>query len=315
MYISGLEKNSKILKVFIIILLMLIIILINSCNLFFSSPHGRENLDDDAAQITAFTAVPSSDNSVVTMWNWKDPPGWVYDDRITEIQIQHSIFGYPENYIFFAGERFTNNSTWQHEWKDLIPGITHYFSIFALATNGDGDDIRYAPIKAKVKLPGTLKDNILFTIQTYEVDDTGPPYVTPAVLSTTVNGSFVLVLEILLPEDVFIKQATIDTAKLTTTGPVRIFPVVRDWDNSGTDYHTWEQLYDNNQHDYAVDESVSMLIDTAGAANISPIDITDIVRKTAIIGPFEIIFKEEIVPETVTINGMVDFLVIDYYEE
>ena len=126
-------------------LVLVILSFFFSCNLFLSSPHGRENLDDDAAQITAFTAVPSSDNSVVTMWNWKEPPVWLNDERITEIKIQHSILGYPDNYIFFAGETFTNTSIWQHEWTDLIPGITHYFSLFAKVSDNDKGDFWCAP--------------------------------------------------------------------------------------------------------------------------------------------------------------------------
>ena len=313
------SKNWVVLagkQVIVLFCVTLLVVLISSCNLFFSSPHGRENINDPAAQITAFTAVPSGDNSVVTMWNWKDLPSWLNDERITEIKIQHSILGYPDNYIFFAGQSFTDNNEWQYEWDSLIPGITHYYSLFAKVSDKDKDDYWLAPLKAKAKLPGTYKEAQSYTIQTYEVDDTGPPFVTPGVLSTTVNGSFVLVLELGFPADVFVDSAYIDVGMLTTSGAVRIFPIIRDWDKSGNDQHTWDQLWFNDQYDYAVDDSLSMLVDTAGAANPSPIDITDIVRKTAISGPIEFIFKEDnSTPETVTINNMVDFLVINYYED
>jgi len=295
-------------------ILLLLSISLNSCNLFFSSPHGRENLDDEAAQITAFTAVPSGEDSIVTMWNWKDPPSWINDERITDIQIQHSIFGYPENYNPILGEIFNDNTTWQHEWKDLIPGITHYFSLFAKSSDGDGADIWFAPIKAKVKLPGDYIQAVTYSVQSYEVDDTGG--ISSGVLSTTVDDWTVFVLELGFPENVFIESAYIDVGKITTNGPVRVFPVLRDWNKLGPDFHSWEQLWIKDMGDYAVDDNVSLIIDTGGAANPSLIDITDVVRKTAIKDPVEIIIKQEnFVSQLVTINNMTDFLVINYYEE
>lgn len=314
MRIPGNIKKSELFKIFVFSLLVLTIIIFNSCNLFFSAPHGRENIDDPAAQITAFTAVPSSDNSVVTMWNWKELPSWLNDERITDIQIQHSIFGYPENYIFFAGESFTNENKWQHEWDNLIPGITHYFSLFAKVSDDDKGDIWFAPLKAKAKLPGKYLVSQPFTIQTYEVDDTG--IITAGILGTAVDDWTVFVLELEIPKDIFVESAYIDIVKLTTSGQVRIFPVTRDWNKSGPDYHSWEQLSFNDQYDYAVDDKVSMVINTGGAANPSSIDITDIVRKTAIIGPSEIIIKQEnFTSETVTINDVNDFLIINYYKK
>lgn len=306
---TKINNKSRILAV---ILLILILIIMSSCNLFLSLPRGRENIDDPAAQITAFTAVPSGDKSVVTMWNWKDSNNISSEERIDEIKIMHSIAGYPDINIPFVGQKYDNSSEWQYEWDGLIGGITHYFSLFAK----DNDGNWYAPIRAKAKLPGDYFSSQLFTIQTLEVEDTGPPYVTPAVLSTTVNGWFVLVLELGIPEGVFVESAFIDIGKITTTGPVRAFPIIREWDKSGIDYHTWAQLAYDYEYDYAVDDNVSLVIDTVGVANPSPINITEIVRKTAISGPTEIIFKQEnFTTHTVTINSMLDFLVVNYYTE
>ena len=135
-------RDKTVIKKIYSILFFVSILLYSSCNLFFSSPHGRENPNDDAAQITAFTAVPSSDNSVVTMWNWKEPPSWLNEGRITHIKIQHSFFGYPENVSFISMDtkEYTDNTIWQDEWSDLLPGITHYFSLFAMSTDRDNNE-------------------------------------------------------------------------------------------------------------------------------------------------------------------------------
>jgi hypothetical protein len=310
---TKINNKSGILAV---ILLISILIILSSCNLFLSLPRGRENLNDPAAQITAFTAVPSGDKSVVTMWNWRDSNWISSDERIDEIKIMHSIAGYPDINVPFVGQKYNNNSEWQYEWDSLIGGITHYFSLFAK----DNDGNWYAPMRAKAKLPGDYFSSQLLTIQTLEVESTDPPTVTPAVApvvtSTTLNGGFVLVLELGIPEGVFVESAFIDIGKITTTGPVRVSPVLREWDKSGTDFHTWEQLASDWEYYYVVDDKVSLVIDTANAANPSPIDITGIVRKTAISGPSEIIFKQEnFTTHTVTINNMVDFLVVNYYTE
>nr|MDA3940270.1 hypothetical protein [Spirochaetia bacterium] len=181
-----------------------------TCNLFFSSPHGRENLDDEAAQITAFTAVPSSDNSVVTMWNWKEPPSWVYDDKITEIQIQHSIFGYPENYIFFANESISDKTQWQEEWTDLIPGITHYFSLFAMVDDGDGGEIWLAPIKAKAKLPGTSEPSVNYSrSDSVNADNTMAEWLADPDISLEITSSKWAVVFFDFPDGIFVDSAKI----------------------------------------------------------------------------------------------------------
>ena len=234
--------------------------------MFFSSPHGRENLDDEAAQITAFTAVPSSDKSVVTMWNWKDPPGWANDDRITEIQIQHSIFGYPENYIFFAGERFTNNSIWQHEWKNLIPGITHYFSIFALGTNRDGDDIRYAPIKAKVKLPGTSETGKIYSrLQAINIDNAS--IFTENPVSLNINNSVWAVVYFDIPDGVYIVNAVLNVSVGALT---EITFAALDGFLPSDNTDKWNQL----QSDFIVNEASSKTFNI----NQASYNITDVVR-------------------------------------
>ena len=304
------EKNNIRSGIWAVLLLIPLFLILTSCNLILSLPRGRENINDPAAQITAFTAVPSGDKSVVTMWNWKDSNYISSEERIDEIKIMHSITGYPDINIPFAGQKYDNNSEWQYEWHSLIGGITHYFSLFAK----DNDGNWYAPIRAKAKLPGTYSDSQLFTIQTYEVDDTG--IIAAGVLGSTVDDWTVFVLELGIPEGVFVESAYIDIGKITTGGAVRVYPVIREWNKFGPDSHSWEQLQHEYQYDYAVDDSVSLVIDTVGAANPSPIDITEIVRKTVISGPTEIIIKQEnFAAQSVTISTIVDFLVVNYYTE
>ena len=276
-------------------LVLVILSFFFSCNLFFSSPHGRENLDDDAAQITAFTAVPSSDNFVVTMLNWKEPPVWLNDERITEIKIQHSILGYPDNYIFFAGETFTNNSIWQYEWTDLIPGITHYFSLFAKVSDNDKGDFWCAPLKAKVKLPGTLKSDVFGFTQSLQVNDPGPPYVeAKTTLITIDNGAgpwSVLVVELDLPEDIYIVSATIETGvagSIETTSQLRVFPVTRFWDEDPNSSEGYRQLVEDWRDDYSVDDSVSAVI---GIIDPTINDVTEVIRKAVLYQPKQIVFK------------------------
>ncbi len=290
-------KNS--FNYLLLIIVIIIAIVISSCNLFFSSPHGRENMDDEAAQITAFTAVPSSDNSVITMWNWKEPPSWANDDRISYIKIQHSIFGYPENvsYIGIDTKDYNDNTIWQDEWPDLLPGITHYFSLFAMSSDHDNNDTWYAPIKAKTTLPGVAKSNYFGFANSFQVDDTGPPYVESKSIGVSVDNSAgpfsVLIVELNVPNGVYVVSATIETGAaggIEPGFPIRVFPVTRYWDEDPASSNGHLQLTENWRDDYAVDDSVSALI-----GDIDPTinDVTEVIRKALIFKPKQIVFKFE----------------------
>ncbi|MCK5201974.1 MAG: hypothetical protein KAR21_26655, partial [Spirochaetales bacterium] len=225
-------------------LILLIIFFFVSCNLFFSSPHGRENINDPAAQITAFTAVPSSDNSVVTMWNWREALNVSNEDIITEIKIQHSILGYPENYIFFMGETFTDKNAWQHEWKDLIPGITHYFSLFAKSTDYDNNDTWYAPLKAKVTLPGKVAGSKASLTSGWTVDNAFT--IAFGINMGAVDPSNVIVLEFDIPRDMKIRSAVINPdlalgIRTNSLDSVRIYPLIQPF-NEGDGGIAWPEL-------------------------------------------------------------------------
>ncbi len=258
-----------------LVLFTFLLIPLGSCNLFFSSPHGRENPDDDAAQIRAFTAVPSSDKSVVTMWNWTEPPSWANDDKITEIKIEHSIAGYPENSSILFGENFTDKNIWQHEWKDLIPGITHYFSLFAKGTNNNGDDTWYAPIKAKAKLPGTVETGVFYDrINSVNVDGTGIEDSLPdGTLEVGALKWAVLFFDI--PSNALISHATI-TISLTGGSITDIVFVPLDNYLTGDGKDKWNALSDNS----VLKESVEAVF----SSNLGTFDITTVVQ-ASVIGP------------------------------
>lgn len=272
MYLEKHLNKFKIIKFYFILIIILINVIFNSCNLFFSSPHGRENIFDDAAQITAFTAVPSSDKSIMTMWNWKEPPSWLNDERITDIQIQHSILGYPDNYIFFASDSITDKSMWQKEWTDLIPGITHYFSLFARIDDRDNGDIWLAPIKVKAKLPGTVESGLFFSRQeAVNIDNAAVVSLNPDPINVRSWEWAVIYFDI--PDDVFIVNATINVlvgalSEITFAALDGFLPE--------DDWEKWNQLQDNS----IVNEFASATFNI----NQASYNITEVVR-AASIGP------------------------------
>ncbi len=278
-------------KLYLIIITLYLFV---SCDLFLSVPRGRENINDDAAQITAFTAVPSGDKSVVTMWNWKDAPNWLnLEDRIEEIKIIHSSIGYPEVNFPFAGETFTDNSRWQYEWKDLKPDRTHYFSLFAKDNKGNW----YAPLKVKVKLPGTQQSSVFGFADSLQVEDIGPPYISsttgPILIQNNAAPYSCLVIKLDIPEDIYVVSATIKTSStegIDTSINLRVFPVKWFWNEDTNNSECYYQLNDTGRDDYAVDDSVSALIDsTVNTIN----DVTEVIRKALLYNPEQIVFKVE----------------------
>jgi len=295
------------------------IFFISSCNLFLSLPHGRENVDDSKAQITAFTALPSGDDSIVTMWNWKNSLNVGDEEEIKEIHIQHSIFGYPENYNPILGETFTDSTTWQHEWKDLIPGITHYFSLFSKSSDGDGGDIWFAPIKAKISLTGKVKSTIESLTYSWTVNTSYS--VNGGILTGSLDTSNVMVIELGLPEDMKIVSAVINPAlvygiETNSVDTFKIYPLTRPF-NEVDGYIAWNQVADNfdTNIEYLVNDSAGII--TSGTnitLNDFPIDITTPVRMALATGSKQLVLRMDTIG--ITVNNIVwnDFLVIEYYD-
>lgn len=305
-------------NVIILFFVILLVVLISSCNLFFSLPHGRENIDDPNAQITAFTALPSGDDSIVTIWNWKDTPGTWGDDEIDEIHIQHSIFGYPENLNLIFGETFSNNTEWQHEWKDLIPGITHYFSLFAKSSDGDGGDIWFAPIRTKISLTGKVKSTIKSLNYSWTVNNTS---VNGGILTGDLNSTDVIVIELGIPDNMKVMSAVINPALVfgIETNSIEYFkisPIMKPF-NEVDGYTAWNQVAYNSDSNiqYLVNDSAGVTaVGTNGTLNNFSIDITIPVRMAMAGGSKQLVLRMDTVG--ITVNNIVwaDFLVIEYYE-
>ncbi len=262
--------KNKIVVIFVVLVLLVIIFFSgSSCNLFLGLPRGRENLSDPIAQITAFTAVPSGDKSVVTMWNWKDAASWISsEDRIDEIKIMHSIAGYPDINLPFVGQKYDDNSSWQYEWDGLIGGITHYFALYAK----DNEGTWYSPIRAKTKLPGSTETGINYSrTNSVNADNTGAEWLPDLSLEITSSKWAVLFFD--FPDGIFVDTARIylsdggTTATNVTFAPLN-GPLPYD------DMEIWNSL-DNGS---IVDYSNSITFNTIDPSY----DITNIVRAAAV---------------------------------
>ncbi len=248
------------------------IMLFSSCNIFLSPPLLRENENDPQRQITAFTAAPSSDTSIVTMWNWKNTQYWIdEDERIEELKIIHSTLGYQDFNVPFAGKSFTDTSKWKYEWQDLKPGITHYFSLLVKNQNGG-----WVPsYKVKVTLPGELAQNVVYSrIGSLNVEDDGSEETLPD-NTLEIESSKWAVLFFDIPGDVYIKQATITV--LLSSGSITdiVFASLDDY-LVGDGMNKWNALSSSS----VVRESDQ----AAFTSNLGTFDITSVVR-AAVIGP------------------------------
>lgn len=259
------------------ILFLLIFLSISSCNLFLSLPRGRENLNDPAAQITAFTAVPSGDKSIVTMWNWRDAPGWISsEERIDEIKIMHSITGYPDINFPFIGQKYDDNSTWQYEWDILIGGITHYFALYAKDNNGTW----YAPLRAKAKLPGTAETGVKYNrVNSVNADSATAEWMPDNPLEIRESKWAVVYFDI--PVGVYINKAIISLMQAGTALNVTFAPL-----NAPLPENNME-IYNSLNNGDVVNYSQSITFTT-----LAPIyDITDVVRAAAVYSEQAIIIK------------------------
>ncbi len=254
-------------------IIILSLILLSSCNLLVSPPLLRENANDEQIQISGFTAVPTSDTSITTIWNWAPPQDWMdYDERVEKINILHSTLGYPGFTIPFAGETFTDRNKWEFQWENLDSSKTHYFSLFAKTGFGD-----WVPVyKVKVMFPGTSESGVMYSRdQAFNIDNAGMISWNQASLS--VSNSQWAVISFNFPKDVYIVNAviTISVTALTeiTFAPLDGFP-------SNDDMTKWNQLLSNTivREDSALSFS----------SNLPAYDITNVVR-AAMLGPLKAI--------------------------
>lgn len=111
-----------------------------SCDFLLPAPLGRNNPFDDEAQIGRFEASPSSYNSIVTVWEWRNPASGIDDSRIIDkVRIVYSennppVSKYPlnpDNVI-----EYTSNTDFSYEWTNLNENTDHYFALYAHEKGG-----------------------------------------------------------------------------------------------------------------------------------------------------------------------------------
>ncbi len=278
----------------------LLILLISSCNLFIVSPRARENVNDPGTQIIAFTAAPSGEDSITTMWTWRDIPNWMSkDSMVEEIKIIHSSIGYPEVYNPFAGESFTDKSVWSHEWPDLKKDSTHYFTLFLKIM----DDDWIPSYKIKVSLPGDYSTgNIYSRTESFNIDNAGGFTGSPGFLDVTNSEWAVVSFD--LPDDVYIANADI---YISVTALTEITFAPLDGTIPPDDMEKWNRLADNS----IVNEGASATF----TVNKASYNITDVVR-AAVIGRNKAVLIRTADGSIFTINNNASapYIIADVYK-
>lgn len=298
---------------FKILVLLIIIFTIASCNLFMSSPRMRSNKNDFYTQLTAFTAVPVSKNSIVTMWNWKSAQNWIdSDERIEKINIVHSTLGYPDLLnIPFVGETFSDSTKWQFTWKDLAPNTTHYFSLFMQ----DADGSWHPPLHAKAKLPGVIKTMPISLDNAWKVGSS--PSVSTPITSEAANNAGVIILEFDVPPSMKIVSAVInpDGAKGLKTSSLlsfNIYPLIQPFNESDAQ-EAWDETGISPAEGRIVDKVSGVeLAGTNNSFNTVPLDITIPVQRAVLTGSYQLVIQ--INTNTIFNFPYPDFIILKYVE-
>jgi len=130
-------------KIYFLLFFILILIFAGifiSCDILLPAPLGRNNPFDNEAQIGRFAAVISGQDSIITAWDWRNPPSGIDDSRkIDKIRIVHSendppTSKYPLNPNNV--KEYTSNSEWKAEWDNLRNDREHYFALYAHEKGG-----------------------------------------------------------------------------------------------------------------------------------------------------------------------------------
>ena len=291
-------------------LTLLIILFFVSCNLVISNPHTRENPNDPEAVISRFYAFPLNTDKVITTWRWNDDNN-NSDMRVEELWLQHSPNDYPEVLNLFSGESISNSSISEFEWTGLDKNTSHYFALHIK----DEENNWYAPLFAKATLPGEIVSSFFGFTKALKVDDLNTVVSMTSGIAVNRNSApnSVLVVELNVPDDIYIISATIETfltsGGITTTLPLRVYPIIRYWDEASTGGNGYSQLNDTGMDYYVVDDSVSAFIDSG-----EPIlnDITEVVRKALLYDPKQIVFKMDTTGDSTVSVFDASFINIEY---
>ncbi len=232
------------------IVLIIFFLGLSSCDLFLGLPKGRENPDDEMAQLTYPRVAAISADSVRFSITWKDAMRWMDSDKeISEALVVWSTRGFllsptdPARLLSsYEEERMSSSGTFSKTVGGLSDGDTLYVSFFGKMERGGW----LQPLMRKASISGSVVEiTAAVTFVTAHLLDKSIPDVTQDVVIGTMNISStdVLVIEVQtdIPEEALIVSADIDLGNDFDLKTVRAAPLTRYWD--GGDYY---HLMENN---------------------------------------------------------------------
>ncbi len=138
------KKMNLLLFIFVLIIFSG---LFNSCDYLLPAPLGRNNLNDDEAQIGRFAAVQAGPDSIIVAWDWREMwPGTDPDREIVEIILSDNQGNYPISML--GGSSYLKDDGYNKEFNNLNLNSDYYFSLYAKEKSG----IWLRPIKTKAYL-------------------------------------------------------------------------------------------------------------------------------------------------------------------
>jgi hypothetical protein len=231
------------------IVLIIFFLGLSSCDLFLGLPKGRENPNDEMAQLTYPRVAAISVDSARFSVTWKDAMSWMDSDKeISEALVVWSTRGFllsptdPARLLpSYEEERMTSSGTLSKTVSGLSDGDTLYVSFFGKMERGGW----LQPLMRKASISGSVVEiPATVTFVTAHLLDKIIPDVSQDVTGTNnISSTDVLVIEVQsdIPEEAVIVSADIDLGADFDGLTVRAAPLTRYWD--GGDYY---HLMENN---------------------------------------------------------------------
>ena len=111
-----------------------------SCDFLLPAPLGRNNPFDDEAQIGQFNGAVAGLDTILTVWDWRNPVSGINDSRIIDkIRIVHKENNPPDTKYPVNPDNvieFDSNLVWQYGWNGLNADREHYFALYAHEKGG-----------------------------------------------------------------------------------------------------------------------------------------------------------------------------------
>lgn len=240
------------------LILILSIVLFISCDLLFPAPLGRDNPLDDEVQIGGFDAVVSGSDSIITIWDWRNPAPGIDDSRIIDkIRIVYSENNPPSSKYPLNPDNvqeFTSNSEFQFQWTNLKQDREHYFALYAHEKGG----VWLAPktVKQNISYDGHLVASPWWSEKLFA--DTSAPANIVGTAPPDISGPIIGFIRF---DDLFdsrygaVLDARVQNFGVTTPGDIDIVPMRRKIDSG----MTWDEISDSILYDYEHSITVSML--------------------------------------------------------